>query len=375
MEKPKLTSAIILLAIFFTSLLPVVISSHDIIFDEYWYVPAAKAFIENRTYVRSEHPPLAQLLITSNIFLLGDNPLGWRLFSLIFGTFTLLSFYLLITTLTHDSFTALASTLLLAIEKMFITFSSLAVLDIFFLFFLITSFTLLLNKYYNLSSLTFALAANSKLTALFGIPVFIIFYFLSSRNIKRSKRHIIFWLITTLLLFFLIMNVLDRLYSSSNFTGLMPALQHLEYMLTTHISKNWSSSTNDPPWIWLINPNNYFLGNVSIIRENFLERSNPFIVGLSIISLPYSFLQYIIKRDKINLFIVLWTCFFYLIWFPIFFLFSRPLFSFYILPIIPVICLSNTIFFGKNRNLLIIYLLANISIFILFQYPFRLLYQ
>ena len=62
-------------------------------FDEFHYIPSAKQFLaltENQNY---EHPPLGKELIAVGVGLLGDQPWGWRIMSVLFGVITLLGMH------------------------------------------------------------------------------------------------------------------------------------------------------------------------------------------------------------------------------------------------------------------------------------------
>ncbi len=63
-------------------------------FDEFHYVPAAKSFLELKESRNYEHPPLAKELMAVSIGVFGDNPLGWRFISTVFGSITLVGMYL-----------------------------------------------------------------------------------------------------------------------------------------------------------------------------------------------------------------------------------------------------------------------------------------
>ena len=126
---------IIPLILFVSLAFPLLTVYSELLFDEVWYVSAARLFLSSKTYERLEHPPLGQLLIASGIVLFGDNPLGWRIFSLIYGMSSLVIVYLIAFNLTKNETFALTSSLLLTTEKMFFSFSLLGVLDIFFIFF------------------------------------------------------------------------------------------------------------------------------------------------------------------------------------------------------------------------------------------------
>src|SRR5277367_940023 len=79
-------------------------------FDEVQYVPAAKAFLSLSGYRNAEHPPLAKELIAIGLAVAGDNQLGWRVMSTIFGALTLVGMFLLSLALFKDEAKALAAT-------------------------------------------------------------------------------------------------------------------------------------------------------------------------------------------------------------------------------------------------------------------------
>ena len=58
-------------------------------FDEVHYLPAARAVLELDWATNIEHPPLSKQIIALGIALFGDEPFGWRIMSVVFGTLTL----------------------------------------------------------------------------------------------------------------------------------------------------------------------------------------------------------------------------------------------------------------------------------------------
>ena len=60
-------------------------SAGDIYFDETWYVPDRARWLKSGEMLHQEHPPLGKLLIAVGLWLFGDNPLGWRAMSALFG--------------------------------------------------------------------------------------------------------------------------------------------------------------------------------------------------------------------------------------------------------------------------------------------------
>jgi dolichyl-phosphate-mannose--protein O-mannosyl transferase len=63
-------------------------------FDEFHYIPSAKQFLAWKENQNWEHPPLGKQLIALSIRLWGDNPVGWRMMSTVFGSLTLVGMFL-----------------------------------------------------------------------------------------------------------------------------------------------------------------------------------------------------------------------------------------------------------------------------------------
>ncbi|WP_332794169.1 phospholipid carrier-dependent glycosyltransferase [Sphingomonas sp. RB3P16] len=67
-----------------------------LMFDEVHYVPAARTLIALSGPRNIEHPLLAKEIIAGGILLLGDNSLGWRFFSTLAGTATVLGVFAIV---------------------------------------------------------------------------------------------------------------------------------------------------------------------------------------------------------------------------------------------------------------------------------------
>ncbi|MBF5067615.1 dolichyl-phosphate-mannose--protein mannosyltransferase, partial [Salmonella enterica subsp. enterica serovar Istanbul] len=68
-----------------------------IAFDEVHYVPAAKQLIAKASHeplLNPMHPPLAKEFMAASIRVFGDNPLGWRYPSVVFGALAVVAIYL-----------------------------------------------------------------------------------------------------------------------------------------------------------------------------------------------------------------------------------------------------------------------------------------
>nr|WP_277923118.1 phospholipid carrier-dependent glycosyltransferase [Sphingomonas sp. CARO-RG-8B-R24-01] len=67
-----------------------------LMFDETHYVPAARTLIALTGPTNIEHPLLAKEIIAGGILLFGDNSLGWRFFSTLAGTATVLGVFAIV---------------------------------------------------------------------------------------------------------------------------------------------------------------------------------------------------------------------------------------------------------------------------------------
>ena len=60
-------------------------------FDEVHYLPAARELLNGGQYLNREHPLLGKTIMAAGIWLLGDDPIGWRTFPLVAGTVALIA--------------------------------------------------------------------------------------------------------------------------------------------------------------------------------------------------------------------------------------------------------------------------------------------
>ncbi|WP_240047464.1 phospholipid carrier-dependent glycosyltransferase [Sphingomonas panacisoli] len=70
-----------------------VATPHMLVFDEIHYVPAARALLALQSPMNTEHPMLAKEFIAAGIALFGDDSLGWRFFSTIAGSATVMGVF------------------------------------------------------------------------------------------------------------------------------------------------------------------------------------------------------------------------------------------------------------------------------------------
>lgn len=100
-------------------------------FDEIHYLPAAREYWSLGRYINREHPLLGKELIGLAIELLGDRPLGWRLFPALAGILTLFAGMRAMWFASASRFATLAFGILLATGFWIFVNARIAMLDIF----------------------------------------------------------------------------------------------------------------------------------------------------------------------------------------------------------------------------------------------------
>ncbi|MEO1221593.1 MAG: glycosyltransferase family 39 protein, partial [Pseudomonadota bacterium] len=105
-------------------------------FDEVHYLPAARELLEvwrggEAPYDNREHPLLGKTLIAGGMAVFGDNPLGWRVMSVIAGTLGMGASMRAMWHASEDRFATVAFGILLATGFHLFVHTRIAMLDIF----------------------------------------------------------------------------------------------------------------------------------------------------------------------------------------------------------------------------------------------------
>jgi dolichyl-phosphate-mannose--protein O-mannosyl transferase len=142
-------------------------AARDIYFDETWYVPTAREFLKSGVVLHPEHPPLAKLLIAAGLRMFGDNPIGWRAMSALFGALTVTAVTIWSFALLRDAGQALWAGAVTLADSVVYVQARIAMLDIFLMAFCafgLAFFTLSLKeKRSERRSFGFAVAAGASL--------------------------------------------------------------------------------------------------------------------------------------------------------------------------------------------------------------------
>jgi dolichyl-phosphate-mannose--protein O-mannosyl transferase len=120
----------------------------DLSFDEVHYIPAAKRLLSGLADQNAEHPPLGKFLIATGIRLWGDQPLGWRGMSAVFGALSLVGIYAWALALFGSQSTARFATFLTFCNGLLYVQSRIAMLDTFMVAFLMGALATLTHAHH-----------------------------------------------------------------------------------------------------------------------------------------------------------------------------------------------------------------------------------
>ena len=341
------------------------------IFDEQHYVADARSILQGQGTLRPEHPPLGKLLIVFGIFLFGDNPFGWRFFSVVFGTICVVLFYLICRRLAMPKRASFLATFLLALDNLSFVQASVAMLDVFNLAFMLGAFWLYLRGQYLLSGVSVGLSTLAKLSGALALPAIVLHWLLTKRTRPRRFASSI-------------------LLAPVSFLGLMPLFDfvvsgqflnpigRVKTMLSLSSSLTFANTTYEAlsrPWDWILRPEIM----VYWYEPHYLGAISFTIWALIIPSVLYMAFR-ATRGDNAGLFGISWFVGTYLLWIPASIITDRISFIYYFYPTVGAICIGlglglsglsdiwktgNT---GKHRRAAMltaaVYLLLHVSVFV-----------
>jgi predicted membrane-bound dolichyl-phosphate-mannose-protein mannosyltransferase len=319
----------------------IIANPNQLIFDEQHYVGDAKNIIEKHETLRLEHPPLGKLFIVAGIKLFGDNPWGWRFFSVIFGTASIILFYLLCRRLGMSRTNASIATFLLAFENMTFVQNSLAMLDVYFLTFMLAAFVLYTYGRYISSGVAVGLGALAKLNGALAFPAIGI-HWLFTRQ-KRSQWFL-FTLLVAPLAFVELMIPLDFAIVQ-NWSKLVDPIHRIVTMLSMSSSLTFAHTVHESlsrPWEWLLayKPLAYYITPHYTCAISFSTWA---------LAMPtFAYMVYrAVRRDEAGLFGAAWFFSTYLIWIPASIITDRVSYLYYFYPTVGSICLGMALGLGQ----------------------------
>ncbi len=303
----------------------------EFILDEQHYVPDARAIIQEHKTLREEHPPLGKLFISLGIIIFGDNPFGWRFFSVLMGIVSIALFYFICRELNMSRRSSLIATFFLAWENLSFVQASVAMLDVYYVTFMLACFLAYLKDGYPLAAIMLALSALAKLPGVFAALVIGLHWLMTRRTRALS-------FITSMLLSPITFFVLLTVFSFVINRRLSNPFREVNTMLALSASLKFSTVTHESmsrPWEWVILPK---------IMPYWYEPRYMAAISFTLWALIIPTVIYLtfraLKKSNASAFGLAWFIGTYLIWIPLSLITDRVSFIFYFYPTVGAICLG-----------------------------------
>ena len=337
-----------------------------LVFDEVYYVDAARDFLAFGVEVTQDepefvvHPPLGKWFIAIGIRIFGDNEFGWRFATAVAGTIAIILIGLIAQRLFRSQFLTLLATFLAAVDGLGLVHSRTSLLDNFLTALILAATYFFIRKNYVLTAIFLGLALGTKWSALYFIAVFgavalyRAFTHHTGRNLIRpSIERILTFGILPIAIYLVTWTgwfLSDRGWGrDAGSNPLSSLIKYHDQMLSFHTGLSEKHTYEAHPWTWLIQsrPTSFFYespktcGSPSCSQE-VLAMGTPFLwwTGAIAIFVVFGFwIKSIIERrmEPASTVIVMGMTAGYLPWFAFG---ERTVFSFYSIIFQPFLILA-----------------------------------
>ena len=329
-------------------------AQHTLIFDEAFYVNAARAIARvhqpsNSPYAGSpagkdpnaEHPQLAKLVIAGGIEVFGDSAWGWRIGSVLFSLIAMIALYALVTGVGGSRWLAVGTVGVMALDNLALVHGRIATLDIYVLALMLVAAALYVRNRAALAGLALGVGACMKVVALY-LLVALVLYELARAVLARGQsgshlraardaaKPVVYCAAATAVAFFGLLWVLDLLFPAwdpgSHTTYAGNPFSHFGHMvkfaeLLKANSKHPGISSTPLQWLIDRRPIHYATTAVTVTKSaaghvvsrqvtttiDFLGEINPFVIFLAVPSLILALAFAWRFGDRVALLGVSWT--------------------------------------------------------------------
>ena len=224
---------------------------------------------------------------------------------------------------------------LLAFENLYFMLSGLAMLDVFYVTFMMAGFLLFVAQKYVSSGVAIGLSTLSKLSGFFG-GLTVVLDWIYSYQQRRHKRFV--WTVIAAVVVFIALMVLLNFAIVQKWSSFLNPIARIIDMLGLAGGLTFSYSTHpykSPPWEWL-----YQYKTMPFYISPHYTAAISFSIWFLIIP-AFAYLIYRAKkRDEAGIFGLCWLIATYLIWIPIVLVTRRVTYIYYFYPAVGAVCLG-----------------------------------
>jgi dolichyl-phosphate-mannose--protein O-mannosyl transferase len=336
-------------------------------FDEVYHAVTAKAYADNNPDAYNPfakapeegtaydwlHPPLAKLIQAGSIKIFGDNPAGWRLPSVVFGTAVVAATFFLAFSL-FGPVVALFSSAVIAFENLAFVMSRITMNDVFVTFFILVSF-IYGNSYLKrgklkdlvLAGIFLGLAVSSKWTGFYAVAAEILYIFIVKIKQKSFDVKIAALVVIPIIIyllsygqFWLQGNSVDQFIDLNKQIWWYQNRHDLEHSYGTTPLYCVPSGLGEPKsWCpWALDARGVYFSYEEYGRKSgyIYALGNPFIFWAGVLAVSFIIGKYMEEKKREYLLLLLGYFIFWVPW-----IFSpRILFLYHYLPSIPFLSIS-----------------------------------
>jgi dolichyl-phosphate-mannose-protein mannosyltransferase len=312
---------------------------HRLIWDEQDYVNAARRILglpvpAGSGYDMSpggldpqpEDPPLAHLLIAGSIRVFGDNPLGWRLAPIVFGTVALFGIYWVARAAGASRWLGAGAAGVMAADNLYFVQSRIPTPDIFVLAFMLLAVALYLRGRPWLAGILLGLGASCKLVGAYALLVLIALEGLRLGLPPRpgrarpataaTLRSLGVCAAASIGAFVAVLAICDPAF------GLITnPFAHIKYMVQFDLQTGpfyasahaiWAHGLNSSAWDWLLNAKSldyytaYSTVHPGATAIEFRGEMNPFIIFLALPVIVIALWEAWRAREPVSLLVIAW---------------------------------------------------------------------
>jgi len=405
---PGTALPLLLIAAFAARVVWLDLPPHSLIFDEAYYVNAARILLgwtvePGAHYAGAtagldpnmEHPPLGKLILAGSMLIFGDNGLGWRIPSVIAGMAALAALYGIVRAAGESAWLAVLAVGFLAFDNLTLVHSRIGTLDMLVVAPILVGAWLALRDRWALAGICMALGMLIKLTAVYGLLAILTLLLIRMATTWRTERRLRVADVrpaVTLVVVSVGLMLAGLWALDSRYTTYASPIDHLKHMveyganLRAPVDRAGICATNDSnPWEWPFNECQITYLRVDVtVRAgdrvlskvptiDFRGALNPLLAGAIPLAILFTTWLAWRTRNRLARWAVVWAAANYLPYVVLAIVNHRITYIYYFLPVVPAIAVCIAILLlrgGLPRFVLVGFVAAYIVGFAAY-FPFR----
>jgi predicted membrane-bound dolichyl-phosphate-mannose-protein mannosyltransferase len=395
--------ALVLVASFLVRALWLNLPGGSLIFDETYYVNAARVILgwhvaADAPYAtappfldpNTEHPPLGKLLMAGSMAVFGDAALGWRAPSLVAALVASVAIVLIVRDLGRQPWLATLVAAIYALDVLSFIHGRIGTLDMMALAASLMAMWLCIRRRWVLSGAGFGIAALIKVSGIYGLFAALLWLGIGVVRRVRLRAFHPRQLLPAVVVAgsFAVVWLAGLWFLDARFTSFASPIDHLARIFGYGLAlqaRYSPTAISSEPWEWPagLGQFDYLKAAVNTVANGtvidsrpiveFRAAINPVLIGGLTITLTYGAWRAWSRRDRLAAWALIWAAANFLPYVALVLLSNRVTYLFYFLPVVPSLAVLAGVFLirsGLPRAVTWGYLAATLIAFVAY-FPFR----